>query len=84
MGDRRDREDIKTVKLALDDIISPSWPTVIALLERLSPSAVFALRLGYIEQAHRILDEMGHADARPNLVDKLRYVTEILAHLPWC
>jgi hypothetical protein len=77
------REEIKTVKLDVKDIIEPTWATIVAMLERVSPQGVFALRLGFIEQAHRILDEMSHADARPDLVNKLRYVTEVLAHLPW-
>lgn len=77
------REEIKTVKLHVEDIIGPSWAQVVALLERVSPQGVFALRLGFIEQAHRLLDEMSHVDAKPELVNKLRYVVEVLAHLPW-
>lgn len=77
------RDDVKTVRLSVDEIMSPSWATCVAILERMGPQAVFALRLGLIEQAHRLLDEMAHIDSRAELVDKLRFVTDALAHMPW-
>lgn len=77
------REDVKTAKLAVEEIVGPSWATAAAVLERISPQGVFALRLGLIELGHRVLDEMAQLDAKPELVNRLRYITEALAHLPW-
>lgn len=79
-------DDKPTVKLTVEEIMGKgaSWPAVLALLEQVAPAwGIFALRLGLIEQLHRILDELGHHDARPTLVARAQMVLDALAHLPY-
>lgn len=80
---RTRRDEAQTVKLTVDQLLTPSWATVVMLLERIGPDAAFALRLGLIEQAHRVLDEMAHVEAKPEMVVKLRAVVDALGHMPW-
>lgn len=77
------QDERPTTRLALDDIVTPTWSSVAAILERVSPAGTFILRLGLLEALHRVCDEMGHADARPELVTRARDLVEALAHLPW-
>lgn len=71
------------MKLSVEEIVSPTWASAVMILERVSPTANFALRLGLIEQLHRVLDEMAHHDAKPELVSTARGLIEALAHMRW-
>lgn len=77
------RDETKTVKLSVEEIIDPSWTIIAAMLERLSPGGGYVLRLGLIETAHRILEAMTKPNAKADLVNELRFTVEALAHMPW-
>ena len=77
------REDIETTRLSLDEIMTPTWSTVVALLERVSPKGSFALRLGLIEQLHRVLDELAHEHSKADGITEARALIEALAHMPY-
>jgi len=62
--------------------LRPSWPIAIATLEQLAPWAVLALRLGTLALIQAIVRELAEPDARADLVDRLRTLTEALAHMP--
>lgn len=79
--DRRGRAQIQTVRLDSRDI-RPSWPTAIATLEQLSGWAVLALRLGTLALIQQCVRELAEQDARAEVIDRLRALTDALAHMP--
>lgn len=79
--DRRSRMQIQTVRLDSRDF-RPSWPTAIASLEQLSGWAVFALRLGTLALIQQCVRELAEPDARADVVERLRALTDALAHMP--
>lgn len=70
-----------TVRLDPRDL-RPSWPIVIAYLEQIAPWPVLALRLGTLALIQNCVRELAEADARADLVVKLRDLVEALAHMP--
>lgn len=86
-------KDRPTVELHVEEILRPAGPPSIELISVLLERVVivegqpiplvFFLRLGAIESAHRVLDEMAHADAKRTLLLRLRTIVELLDRLPW-
>jgi hypothetical protein len=62
--------------------LKPTWPIVIASLEQLSDWTVLALRLGTLALIQNCVRELAQADARADLIVRLRALTEALAHMP--
>lgn len=77
------REDVETARLHVDDIISPSWPTVVVMLERIAPDAPYALRIGMAELLRRVADDMTLPGASSDLVKTARELVEVLSHMRW-
>lgn len=70
-----------TVKLDPNNL-KPSWPVAIATLAQLSDWATLALRLGTLALIQGCVRDLARADARADLVVRLRALTEALAHMP--
>jgi hypothetical protein len=62
--------------------LKPSWPIIIASLEQLAPWGALALRLGTLALMQAIVRELAEPNAKADLVDRLRTLTEALAHMP--
>jgi len=81
--DKRPPSDERpTVRVDASDI-GPSWPLIMAMLERLGPWAPLALRLGTIALLQATLREMSTTDASAQLVVTARELVEAMAHMPW-
>jgi hypothetical protein len=81
MGLKRERE-LTTDRLKASDV-RVSWPMALAALEQVGPWTVYAFRLGVLELVHECAREMADRDAGPDVVERLRMLTEALAHIPW-
>ena len=78
---RRSRAQIRTARLDSRDF-RPSWPIAIASLEQLSGWAVLALRLGILALIQQCVRELAEEHTRPEVIVRLRALTEALAHMP--
>lgn len=78
---RQSRAQIRTARLDSRDF-RPSWPIAIAALEQLSGWSVLALRLGTLALIQQCVRELAEEHARPELIVRLRALTDALAHMP--
>lgn len=59
------------------------WTFAVAALERLSPWAVFALRLGTLALLQECVHAMARTAAKKDLVARARELVAVLEQLPW-
>lgn len=81
--DLRDKRPTKP--LSPEEILSngPSIAIVLAGLERFSPWARYAFKLGTLALLQECIQEMTSPNAKAELVVKARELVEALAHMPW-
>lgn len=75
-----------TRALSRDEILGAenmSVAIVMAALERLSPWASYAFRLGLLTLLRQAVTEMTAPDAGPEHIVRVRELVELLARMPW-
>lgn len=67
--------------------LKPTWPIVNASLEQLGAAhnnvpLILALRLGVLTMINNCVRELAEPTASPALINRLRDLVEVLAHIP--